>query len=116
MHFFNKECQGRQLAVGGRVCGPSQSGQGFQEPILTVPQPHGPGELDLLLQFGHQRRRDGDDAIFAAFGIADANGTAFQMNVFDAEIERFANAQAAAIEKPGDEIGRISPVVGNRRQ
>lgn len=91
-------------------------GQHDWQPILAVPQPQGTGELDLLAQFGNQRRGNGQNTVLTAFGVADAQSATFEVNVFDAQIEGLGNAQAAAVQESGDKIGGVGALVGDGQQ
>jgi hypothetical protein len=58
----------------------------------TVPRvltPEGGGHLPLSGDLGLQAGRQGHDPVFASFGTADAQDGPLQVNVLDAEVQRF---------------------------
>jgi hypothetical protein len=57
---------------------------------------------------GEQLRRDGNLAGLAAFGVADTQDEAFAVDIFGADVQRLAHAQAAMIDE--GEVGAVASV------
>ncbi len=96
---------------GGQLVGEHEG-----EAIVVVALPENAGKFDLLEQFGPEGRGDGNDAVLAALGAADAQGEGVEIEVLDAQVEGFADAQPATVEEAGDEIGGVAAVVGDGPQ
>jgi hypothetical protein len=75
--------------------------------VLLVVLPNRPGILHLLGCFWEQRGRQRHHPIISAFGPSNAEAAPFEVQVFDAQIERLGNPQSAAVEHPCDQVGRI---------
>jgi hypothetical protein len=74
---------------------------------------HGPikdalGGFDLTTERSNEGRRDGDDAIFGPFGLANEDSALGEVDVANAEIQGLGNAQPAAVKKRDDEMERIN--------
>jgi hypothetical protein len=80
---------------------------------VFVALPDYASESNLLGQFPDQRQGQRDDTIFTTLGTPDAERSSFQVDVFDAQIERFAHAQATTIEHSHDEIGGVWSLVAD---
>lgn len=52
-----------------------------------------------MFDLGHQRAGQGDYAIIPTFGPADRHAEFFQTQIFDPQIQRLADTQAATIEQ-----------------
>jgi len=64
-----------------------------------------------MRQFGDQRQGQSHHPIFATLGTPDAQPASFQVDVFNAQIEWFADAQPTTIEHSCDEIRRVRSLV-----
>src|SRR6266567_4004731 len=64
-------------------------------------------------QFGEQRQGQSHHPIISALGAADAEPASFQVDVLNAQIEWFGDAQATTIEHSCDEIRRVRSLVAD---
>lgn len=60
--------------------------------------PYRPGHLHLLDQFRDQAGWQNHESVLTAFGAPDTNSPPLQVDVLDAEVERFGDPQTAAVE------------------
>ena len=81
--------------------------------VLAILLPDVAGKGQLLIEFGHQHLGQRNDTVLAALGPDQKKGELIQVEVFDPQVERFANPQPAAIDQSGDEIGGITGSISN---
>ena len=84
-----------------------------RNPVLSVPPPNRLGKFHLLNQFRHEGSRQGNHPVFAALGPDKKEIGLLQVNVFDAQIEGLADAQAATINQATDQVGGITRPIPN---
>ena len=101
----------RELVFG--VFGGELMGQCDRDFILPIPVPDRLGELHLLDEFRYQYFGEGNNTVFAALGPDEKERELIQIEVFDAQVERLADTQPAAVDQSGNEIGGISGPIPN---
>jgi len=80
---------------------------------LVVLQPNGLGTLNLLPQFWNHRWGDGHHPVFAALGPEDEQRQFLELNIFNAQIERFTHPQPAAVEETDNQVGVVTRPIPN---
>jgi len=128
MHPVTDEGPGTRIAAGevtGEQPGPGPgelifrvfSGQAMGQhqgyAVVSVDLPDRAGVVPLLLEFRKQGHRQSNDSIVATFGPPNADSGALEVEVFDAQIERFRDAETAAIEQAGNEVGGIPSFIAD---
>src|ERR1051325_914640 len=66
--------------------------QHHRHAVLLVALPNRSGMVNLLDQFWNQGSRQRHDTVFCTFCGADTEGASFEIDVFDAQVERLRDA------------------------
>jgi hypothetical protein len=80
-------------------------GQHHRCAVLLVALPDHSGYLNLMRRLGDQRQGQSHHPIISTLGAADAEPASFQVDVLNAQIEWFADAQSTTIEHSLHQIG-----------
>ena len=96
-HGVAAVAKGLLIADAGAV--PATSGAGEEPVRIAVPAPECTEACD-------ECRGDGNFAGLAAFGVGDAQNVAFGIDVFGANMEGLAHAQAAVVDE--GEVGAVA--------
>ena len=105
------------LGVGGvgKFLG-KEIGQCDGDALGTIGGGEGLCDFKLFGQGCQKAVRESDDAAFLALGLLDIEAGLSQIEVFDAEIKGFGDAEPARIEEVDDEACRVAMHVGHRSE
>ena len=108
---------GPTFGMGGvRIFLGEEIRQGDRDALGLIRRGEGLGDDEWSGQGSRETLREPDDPAFLALGLLDVESGLGQIEVLDAEIKGFGDAESASVEEVDDEAGRVTMHVGHRSQ